>query len=164
MGEALPYGSRFQESGANTTVDLTKNYPRSVHAKFLGLVQIGRTVDKAKANLAGTIGEYHYDCPMDKAIFAFLGLDAAKLSEIVKNAKSDGDIEAGLKPYVDKKSADEIAKFNTEWTQRQPEGESLQHFVQLREKIAPARSDVMTWADLLDLDEGRSVPQRLVAV
>lgn len=164
MGKALPYGRRFQKSGATITVDLTKDYPRSVHEKLLGVVQIGRTVDKAKANLAGTLGEYDYDCPMDKAGFGFLGLDAAKLTEIVKNAKSDADIEAGLKPYVDKKSADEIAKFNTEWTERQPEGDSLQYFVQLREKVAPGRSDVMTWPDLLDLDEGRSVPQRLAAV
>ena len=145
-------------------MDLTKNHPRSVHEKMLGIVQLGRTADKAQANLAGTLGEYDYDCPMDKHVFEFLGIDAARLTEIVKNAKSSGDIEAALKPYVDKKSPDEIAKFNKEWTERQPEGESLQYFLQLREKVAPGRPDVMTWADLLDLDEGRSVPQRLAAV
>ena len=145
-------------------MDLTKTYPRSVHEKLLGVVQIARTVDKSQANLNGTLGEYDYDCPMDKHVFEFLGLDAGTLTGIVKNAKSASDIEAALKPYVDKKSADEIAKFNREWTERQAEGESLQYFLQLREKVAPGRTDVMTWADLLDLDEGRPVPHRLAAV
>lgn len=145
-------------------MDLTKTYPRSVHEKLLGVVQIARTVDKSQANLNGTLGEYDYDCPMDKHVFEFLGLDADTLTGIVKNAKSASDIEAALKPYVDKKSADEIAKFNREWTERQAEGESLQYFLQLREKVAPGRTDVMTWADLLDLDEGRPVPHRLAAV
>ncbi|MDQ6823698.1 MAG: DUF5069 domain-containing protein [Candidatus Eremiobacteraeota bacterium] len=145
-------------------MDLSKNHPRSVHEKMLGVVQLARTVDKSKADLAGTLGEYDYNCGMDQHVFEFLGIDAAKMTEIVKNAKSDSDIEAALKPSVDKKSPDEIAKFNKEWVDHKPEGASLQYFLQLREKIAPSRSDVTSWPDLLDLDEGRPVPQRLVAV
>ena len=145
-------------------MDLTQQHPRSVHEKLLGVVQLARTVDKSQADLEGTLGEYDYDCSMDRAVFGFLGLDAAKLTEIVKSAKSGGEIEAALKPYVDKKSPDEIAKFNREWTEHQPEGDSLKYFLQLREKIAPDRTDVTSWPDLLDLDEGRPVPKRFAAV
>lgn len=42
-------------------MDLTKNYPRSVHEKYLGIVQLGRALDKGKAKAHGNIGEYNFD-------------------------------------------------------------------------------------------------------
>ena len=141
-------------------MDLTKEYPRSVHDKYLGVVQLGRTIDKSKANLEGKLGEYHYNCPMDQAIFGFLGLDADKLTAIVKNAKSDTEIESALRPYVSKKSANDIENWNRGYVTTQPVGESLQYFTELRNQIAPGRTDVVSWPDLLDLDEKRTVPQR----
>ena len=58
-------------------MDLTKSYPRSVHAKWQGVVQLGRTIDKGRAAASGNLGEYHYNCSMDQAVFAFLGIDHA---------------------------------------------------------------------------------------
>ena len=144
-------------------MDLTKEYPRSVHDKVLGVVQLGRAIDKGKAAAHGDVGEYNYDCPMDKAVFAFLGVDAEHLLEAIKNVKSDADIEAYLKPFVAKKSPAEIETWNHEWLNREPQGESLEYFTTLRGKVAPGRTDVTTWADLLDLDEKRPVPQRVAA-
>ena len=144
-------------------MDLTKTYPRSVHEKMLGLVQLPRTIDKAKAKLAGHLGEYNYDCPMDKALFAYLGIEGEWLLEVVKNAKSDADIETQLRPVVGKKSPAEIEKWNHDWLTAKPSGEAWEHFVAVREKIAPGRTDVTNWPDLLDLDEKRSVPKRVHA-
>lgn len=142
-------------------MDLTKTYPRSVREKLFGVVQIGRTIDKAKASLAGTLGEYEYDCPMDKHVFEFLGFDAGALTEAVKNAKSDADIEAFVKPYAQKKSPAQIEKFNEEWLKYGPEPGSggYDYFVKMRGD----RTDITSWADLLDLDEKRPVPQRTAA-
>ena len=86
-------------------MDLTKEYPRSVSAKWQGIVQLGRAIDKAKAKAHGNVGEYNYDCPMDEAVFEFLGLDGAQLLEVVRNAKGDAEIEAYTRPFVAKKSA-----------------------------------------------------------
>lgn len=144
-------------------MDLTKEYPRSVRDKVLGVVQLARTIDKGKAAAYGDIGEYNYDCPMDKAVFGFLGLDGGQLLEAIKNAKSDADIEAYLKPFVAKKSSAEIETWNHEWLNRKPQGEGLEFFTTLRNQVAPERTDVNTWADLLDLDEKRPVPQRVAA-
>lgn len=141
-------------------MDLTKTYPRSVHAKWQGVVQLGRTIDKGKAEAAGTIGEYHYNCPMDQAVFAFLGIDHAKFLDVLKSAKSDADIEAYTRPFVATKSAEEITRWNREWVTHEPTGDSRTFFLQLRDQIAPDRTDVTTWADLLDLDEKREVPHR----
>lgn len=141
-------------------MDLTKTYPRSVHEKWLGLVQLGRALDKGKAKAFGNLGEYNYDCPMDKAVFDFLGMDGEEFFGIIKNAKSDAEIEAYAKQFVEKKPPSEIESWNREWVTHKPEGEKWAYFVNLRDRIAPDRTDVTTWADLLDLDEKREVPQR----
>jgi hypothetical protein len=141
-------------------VDLTKTYPRSVHEKLFGIVQLQRTIDKGKALALGNVGEYHYNCSMDQAVFAFLGIDHEELLSVIKNAKSDAEIEAYVKPFIDKKTPAEVERWNREWVTRKPEGESLEYFLNLREQIAPDRTDVTNWPDLLDLDEKRTVPKR----
>jgi hypothetical protein len=141
-------------------MDLTTSYPRSVHDKLFGLVQIGRTLDKGKAVAEGKEGEYHYNCPMDQAVFGFLGIDHDALLSVIKNAKNDAEIESYVKTYVDKKSPQEIETWDKEYVTRKPTGESLDYFLQLRDQIAPDRTDVVSWPDLLDLDEKRTVPKR----
>ena len=143
-------------------MDLTKEYPRSVREKTHGLVQIGRAIDKGRATLAGQQGEYHYNCGMDQAVFAFLGIDHEALLDVIKT-KSDAEIDAYVKTFIDKKSPDEIERWNHDWLTKKPEGESLQYFLKLRGEIAPDRTDVTAWPDLLDLDEKRTVPKRETA-
>ncbi|HET9030663.1 MAG TPA: DUF5069 domain-containing protein [Candidatus Aquilonibacter sp.] len=145
------------------SLDLTQSYPRSVHEKLFGIVQLARTIDKGKAVAHGNVGEYHYNCPMDQAVFGFLGIDHEALLNAIKNAKSDAEIEAYVKPFIDKKSSEEIERWNHEWVTRKPQGESLEYFLQLRNSVAPDRTDVTSWADLLDLDEKRTVPKRETA-
>ncbi len=145
--------------------DLTTSYPRSVRDEYLGVVQLGRAVDKGIAAANGLNGEYNYDCPMDNGVFAFLGVDGKALLEVIKHAQSEAEIEAYLRPFVAKKSQDEIRAFNAEFLTHAPEpgssGEA--YFLDLRRQVGPDRSDVTTWADLLDLDEKRSVPVRAAA-
>jgi len=131
-------------------MDLTTSYPRSVHDKLFGLVQIARTIDKGKAFAEGKNGEYHYNCPMDQAVFSFLGIDHEALLGVIKKAKSDADIEAYVKTFIDKK-----------WLRHEPDNDDARkYFLDLRNQVAPDRTDVTTWADVLDLDEKRNVPKR----
>jgi hypothetical protein len=141
-------------------MDLTTNYPRSVHDKLFGLVQIGRTLDKGKATAIGKEGEYHYNCTMDQSVFAFLGIDHDALLDVIKKAKSDDEIESYVKTFIDKKSPQEIETWNKEYVALKPTGESLDYFLELRNQLAPNRTDVVSWPDLLDLDEKRTVPKR----
>jgi Domain of unknown function (DUF5069) len=146
----------------------TTAFPRSVHEKYLGIVQLARTIDKAKMVANGTIGEYQYNCPMDQALFAEFGIDGKKLSDLVadvaKDASHGPSLEAYLKPLVDDKQPLGIERFNRDTLGRKPTGESLAAFNTLRAKVAPDRTDVTTWPDLLDLDEGRTVPKRTAGV
>jgi hypothetical protein len=143
--------------------DLTTSYPRSVREKVLGVVQVGRAIDKGIATADGTNGEYNYDCPMDKGVFDFLGVDGNKVLDVIKNAQSVSEVEAYFKPFIDKKSAAEIEGFNTEFLSHAPEpgSDGEKYFLGLRNEVAPGRTDVTQWADLLDLDEKRQVPQRV---
>jgi Domain of unknown function (DUF5069) len=144
--------------------DLTTSYPRSVHEKMVGVVQLPRAIDKGIAFANGTNGEYNYDCPMDKHTFGVFGIDAAALLEVIKKAQSEAEIEAYLAPIVAKKSADEIAAFNDEMLSDGPTpgtpGE--EYFLSLRNGLDASRTDITTWADVLDLDEKRVVPKRAV--
>lgn len=144
-------------------MNTTTVVPRSVHEKYLGIVQLARTIDKAKMLASGNVGEYWYDCPMDQALFAEFGIDSKKLfaivSDVVKNSSHNPNIEAYVKPLVEKKNQLEIERFNRETLNRKPTGESLMQFEALREQIAPDRTDVTSWPDLLDLEEGRPVPR-----
>jgi hypothetical protein len=146
-------------------MDLTTSYPRSTFDKVAGVVMIARTTDKAKAKAHGNIGEYHYNCPMDAGVFAFLGIDHEKFLEVVTNAKSDNDIDAYIKSFAEKKTPQEIDAFNAEFLHHAPDpgSDGEKYFLELRASVAPDRTDVTTWADLLDLDEKRPVPQRAMA-
>jgi hypothetical protein len=145
-------------------MDLTKTYPASVREEMHGIVQLKRTLDKGKAVAAGTAGEYHYNCPMDKHLFEFLGIDHEALLEKIKTG-SDADVSAYVAPFVHAKSAAEISAFNADWLNYAPEAGSdgEKFFLKLRSEVAPDRTDVTSWADLLDLDEKRPVPQRVPA-
>ncbi len=127
---------------------------------MLGIVQLARVIDKAKAVTHGNVGEYKYDCPMDQSLFEYLGIEPKAFLEIVNNAKSDYEIEAYAKTFVAKKDPRNIEAFNKKFLSAVPTGESLTHFEELRSKIAPSRTDVVSWPDLLDLEEGRTVPHR----
>ena len=146
-------------------MDLTKGYPRSVRDTFAGVVMLGRATDKGKAKLAGTAGEYNFNCPMDQAVFGFLGIDSEEYLNKIRHSTSDGEIEAYAKEFVAKKSPAEVAEFNRAFVERRPEpgSDSEEYFLDLRSQVAPDRTDVVAWADLLDLDEKRNVPQRVPA-
>jgi Domain of unknown function (DUF5069) len=142
-------------------MNLEMTVPRSPKDKLVGLVSLKRTIDKAKAFNDGHLGEYHYDCPHDKPLFAFLGTDAAEFSSKVKELKTDEAIgkwvqEKGLKG----KSPSDIEAFNAERFRWHPDPgtDSEAYFKQTLKDKAPDRTDITTWFDLLDLDEGRPVP------
>ena len=146
-------------------MDLTKSYPASVREEMHGLVQLKRTIDKGKALAQGTIGEYHYNCSMDKHLFEFLDLDGDTLLDVIKSASNDAEISEFVAPYVHAKEDDEIEAFNRDWVKHAPEpGTPAEgYFLTMRSEVAPDRTDITAWADLLDLDEKRPVPQRVAA-
>jgi hypothetical protein len=101
-------------------MDLTREYPAAMREKLHGVVQLRRTIDKGKALVHGNIGEYDYNCPMDQALCTFLGIDPQALLDVIKNASSDHQIYAYVKPFVAKKPRAEIEHWNETCLKRLP--------------------------------------------
>ena len=143
-------------------MDLTKEYPRSPHERLAGVVMLARTTDKAKAKLADKLGEYNYDCPLDNQLFDFLGANGEQFLERDRTASGDADIETYARALLGGKSQAEIDEFNSAFVKRAPKpgSEGEEYFLEIRNAAAPDRTDVTTWADVLDLDEKRQVPRR----
>ena len=70
-------------------MDLRTTFPRSMRVRLEGYVHLARMIDKCRAVLAGTEGEYIYPCPMDDRLMAFAGITAAQFTAAVKQHLSD---------------------------------------------------------------------------
>ena len=137
-------------------MDLTKNFPRSPYEKVGGYMMLGRTIDKAHATLQGLLGEYMYDCPLDKRLFGFLGISAPQLLELVENSENDEDVVDSLKTIQVERSTEEIEQFNDQILESGPnDDESQVYFERLRQKHAPDRPDISSWFDIIEAEEGR---------
>jgi hypothetical protein len=142
-------------SGNMKALDLTKAFPASPKEVVGGYVHLARMRDKARAKAAGSVGEYSYPCPLDKGLLEFMGITPEAFTEAAQK-KSDEELLAWVKQNAVHKSADEVKKWNALFLGRKPDSpEKLAYFVETRNKINPKRTDVETWTDLLDLEEGR---------
>jgi hypothetical protein len=136
--------------------DLTKRPPRSPRCRLGGYVTLPRLLDKGRATIAGTNGEFNYDAPIDQHLKDFLGLDMAALREQLAAGKGDGEILEWINANAkNKRAAWEIDAWSNFMDRRGPSGdvETLQFFAESVDKFAQEREDVKTWFDLVDLDD-----------
>jgi len=77
-------------------LDLSEQPPHSPRERIGGFAIACRAVDKCRASLAGTLGEYRYDCPLDKELFSFKGITADQFKAAVQAAKNYDEVGAWL--------------------------------------------------------------------
>jgi hypothetical protein len=135
--------------------DLTKQPPRSPRIRLGGYAILPRMLDKGRATIAGKNGEYSYNCPMDQRFLEFTGTNATALKKELAKGKGDSEILAWIQAHAKHKRADgEIAAFTVCAEQRAPSDvESRAYFNEVQSKAGPKREDIVTWFDLLDLDD-----------
>jgi hypothetical protein len=139
----------------NNIPDLTQHPPRSPRVRLGGYVILPRMLDKGRATLAGKHGEYHYDCPTDQRFLTFVGIDAKALSKQLATGKGDGEVLEWIQKNAKiERTESEIAAWSAHCEQRAPsDAESREWFNGEHAKLAPKREDIVTWFDLLDLDD-----------
>src|SRR5271156_6569002 len=98
----------------NLVKDLTKEPPRSPRTRLGGFVILARTTDKCRAELAGTIGEYHFDCPLDNMFFGFAGLKGSDLRDFVATGADDEAVAKWIEEHATKRPRIEIIKWNND--------------------------------------------------
>lgn len=143
-------------------MDLTKSFPRSPKATIAGVTMAARAADKGRASLAGTLGEYNYDCPMDRMLFAFLGTDGVEYLAAVSSSSDDSGVAKLIEAKLASKSHKEIDDYNHHLLGHAPKAgtDGVGYFLSGRERVGHGRTDIFTWPDLIDVEEGREVPHR----
>src|ERR1700752_3660342 len=91
-----------------TGKDLTKEAPRSPRIRVGGYAILGRTIDKSRALVAGNIGEYHFDCPLDNMLFGFKGVKGDDFKAQIEQGAGDQEILEWLNQSGEKKTPGEI--------------------------------------------------------
>jgi hypothetical protein len=94
--------------------DLTKRAPHSPRERIAGFVIVSRAVDKCRASLAGTPGQYHYDCPLDNTLFSFKGITGEEFKAAVQAAKNYEDVGTWLEANGTPKTPVEIKAWSDE--------------------------------------------------
>ena len=136
-------------------MDLSRAFPRSPKQEMAGLVHLPRMIDKGRAYKENKLATYIFPCPLDGIILNFLRVDSEVFANMTRD-KKDEEINDWAKKITESKSQSDLDFINKQILDRRPDSEDrLDYFNDLRNKIDPSRTDVDTWADLIDLEEGR---------
>lgn len=73
--------------------DLATEEPRGPEETLGGFELGARALDKCRATLAGTNGEFMFNCPMDQRFFAKTGIDAQEFRSFVASGADDAAVD-----------------------------------------------------------------------
>ncbi|OQW32233.1 MAG: hypothetical protein A4E19_19555 [Nitrospira sp. SG-bin1] len=139
-------------------------FPRSPKALLGDIAHLGRFIDKIRLRHAGQIQDYNYmTVGFDKYLIDFLGINATSFEQRVLAGGTDEELLAWVKANGRRTSDDEIAQWSQGLLASGPKDEAARQRFQGRlHEIAAKRGmsasslpPVTTWADVIELDEGR---------
>jgi hypothetical protein len=144
-----------------TGKDLTKEAPRSPRIRVGGYAILGRTIDKCRALVAGNIGEYHFDCPLDNTLFGFKGVKGADFKAQIENGASDQQMAEWLDANGEKRTPDEIKRWGeeVEAASLYNDPEKREFFVEECQKLGLDPAKTTTW-EWLEADDKASHAQK----
>lgn len=143
--------------------DLTKQAPHSPRNRIAGFVIASRAVDKCRASLAGTLGEYHYDCPLDNLLFRFKGVTGEQFKTVVQASKNYEDIGTWLQANGTTKTPAEIKAWSDEMEAGSPMKDPDRRvcFVENCSKLG-LNPEMNTTSDWLEADDRESFRRKSV--
>jgi hypothetical protein len=137
-----------------TGKDLTKEAPRSPRIRVGGYAILGRTIDKCRALVAGNIGEYHFDCPLDRTLFGFKGVEGEDFKAQIEQGASDEEMVEWINRHGERRSPEEIKRWG-----KKVEADSLyndpdkrDYFVEATRKLGlePEKTTTFEWLEIDD--------------
>jgi hypothetical protein len=155
--------STLNENVKKLAPDLTKDFPHSPHAMLGGYILAKRSVDKCRAELAGTLGDYHFDCPLDNMFLGFAGIKGSDLREFVATGADDKAVGAWIQEHATKRPRIEIIKWNNDlrYKRMSEMPDQLQEFMEeyIPENVPPeVIHHVRYFFDIFDAEEKRFKP------
>lgn len=139
-------------------LDLSKDPPRSPRESLGGYVIAARALDKCRSVIAGTAGEYHYDCPLDQMFMTFAGIDATAFKDFVATGADDDAVAAWIKENAKSHSDEERVQWNNDFRYKRISEMPVELQVFLEDYIeqnVPKGKVVYHWFDVYDYEEGR---------
>ena len=139
-----------------TGKDLTKEAPRSPRVRIGGYAILGRTIDKCRALVAGNIGEYHFDCPLDNIVFGFKGVKGDDFKAQIEQGASDQEMVEWLNQAGEEKTQEEIERWADEVEAsslyNHPETEKRDYFSEETKKLGldPTKTTRFEWLEVDD--------------
>lgn len=133
--------------------DLNVIAPRSSKDTLAGIAHLPRMIDKARALRNNTLGEYIYPCPLDRHVLNYLATNAEDFADLAE-VSDNGQIAEWAEETGCFRNTKKRELLNSKILDRKPDAETLDDFLEQRNQIDPTRTDVTTWADLRDLEEG----------
>ena len=139
-------------------------YPRSPKARLGGIAHLGRLIDKIRLRHAGHIPDYNYlTVGFDKYLLDFLKMSGEDLERRVLQGGTDDDLVKWVQSRADHLSEEDIQQWNNRILMSSPQDDAARRRFQSRLiDIAAKRGiavealpAVATWADVIELDEGR---------
>ncbi len=80
--------------------DLSREEPRSPDEELGGFPLAARALDKCRASLAGTNGDFKFNCPMDQQFFASSGIDAEEFRGFVASGAGDAEVADWIRDHA----------------------------------------------------------------
>jgi hypothetical protein len=139
-------------------------YPRSPKALLGGIAHLRRFIDKIRLRHEGKIQDYNYiTVGFDKYLVDFLQIDPKSFEQLVLTGGTDEDLLAWVSANSRKPTDQEIAQWSQALLSSGPKDDAARQRFQGRlDAIAKKRAVpvsslplVSTWADVIELDEGR---------
>jgi hypothetical protein len=139
-------------------------YPRSPKALLGGIAHLGRFIDKIRLRNEGKIQDYNYiTVGFDKYLVDFLKIDPKAFEQLVLAGGADEELLAWVKANSRKLSEQEIDQWSHGLLSSGPKDDAarlrfqgrLQEVATKRGVPASSLPPISTWADVIELDEGR---------
>lgn len=139
-------------------LDLNKEFPRSPRSVLAGYVIAARMLDKCRAVINGSHGDYHFDCPLDNQFLDFAEINAIEFKDFVATGASDEEVANWIDQHGKSRSNFEIIQWNNRMREIKiselPEANQvfLESYIPAN---LPNHRPVYVWFDVYDLEEKR---------
>jgi hypothetical protein len=140
------------------SLDLSKEFPRSPRATLAGYVIAARTLDKCRAVIAGTAGEYHFDCPLDQLFLTFAGISAENFKAFVATGADNAAVAEWIQATAIDNTQEALVQWNNDLRSKRISEMPIELQLFLEGYVAefiPSDKIVYTWFDVYDIEEHR---------
>jgi hypothetical protein len=141
-----------------TSLDLSKEFPHSPRATLAGYVIAARTLDKCRAVIAGTAGEYHFDCPLDQLFLTFAGISAEDFKAFAATGADDAAVAEWIQATAIDHTQEALVQWNNDLRTKRISEMPIELQLFLEGYVAefiPSDKIVYTWFDVYDIEEQR---------